>query len=43
MTVDPVSGAFLGLALLMILLGLKPLFFKKKDWRERLTEAEKGG
>jgi len=39
----PISATFLGLALLMILLGLKPLIFKKKDWRDRLTEAEKGG
>jgi putative tricarboxylic transport membrane protein len=39
----PISATFLGLALLMILLGIKPLIFKKKDWRERLTEAEKGG
>ena len=39
----PISATFLGLSLLMILLGLKPLIFKKKDWRERLTEAEKGG
>ena len=27
---------------IMILLGLKPLVFKKKDWRDRLSEAEKG-
>ena len=38
----PISAVFLALALVMILLGLKPLIFKK-DWRERLTEAEKGG
>jgi putative tricarboxylic transport membrane protein len=37
----PISAVFLVLALIMILLGLKPLIFKKKDWRERLTEAEK--
>ena len=37
----PISAAFLALALFMILLGLKPLLFKSKDWRERLTEAEK--
>ena len=38
----PIAATFLGVALVMILLGLKPLIFKKKDWRERLTEAEKG-
>jgi putative tricarboxylic transport membrane protein len=39
----PISAFFLVLALIMILLGLKPLIFKKKrDWRDRLTEAEKG-
>ena len=37
----PLSAVFLGGALVMILLGLKPLIIKKKDWRERLTEAEK--
>jgi len=39
----PLSAVFLGGALVMILLGLKPLIIKKKDWRERLTEAEKEG
>jgi putative tricarboxylic transport membrane protein len=39
----PIAVTFLAIALLMMLLGLKPLIFKKKDWRERLTEAEKGG
>jgi putative tricarboxylic transport membrane protein len=39
----PISASFLGLALLIMLLGLKPFIFKKKDWRERLTEVEKGG
>jgi putative tricarboxylic transport membrane protein len=38
----PISAVFLGGALIMILLGLKPLIWKKKDWRDRLTEAEKG-
>ena len=37
----PISAVFLVVALVMILLGLKPLIWKKKDWRERLTEAEK--
>jgi putative tricarboxylic transport membrane protein len=38
----PISAVFLVIALIMVLLGLKPLFIKKKaDWRERLTEAEK--
>ena len=38
------SWHWLQSALIMILLGLKPLLFKKKgDWRERLTEAEKEG
>ncbi|MCJ7493686.1 MAG: tripartite tricarboxylate transporter permease [Deltaproteobacteria bacterium] len=37
----PISAVFLVVALAMILLGLKPLIWKKKDWRERLTEAEK--
>ena len=39
----PIAVTFLAIALLMMLLGLKPLIFKKKDWRERLTKAEKGG
>jgi len=37
----PISAVFLAAALVMILLGLKPLIWKKKDWRDRLTEAEK--
>ncbi|MDP3040328.1 MAG: tripartite tricarboxylate transporter permease [Deltaproteobacteria bacterium] len=37
----PISAVFLVVVLVMILLGLKPLIWKKKDWRERLTEAEK--
>jgi putative tricarboxylic transport membrane protein len=39
----PIAAVFLAVALLMILLGLKPLIFKKKkDWRETLTDVEKG-
>ena len=38
----PISAVFLVVALVMILLGVRPLIWKKKDWRERLTEAEKG-
>ncbi len=37
----PISAVFLVGALIMLLLALKPLILKKKDWRERLTEAEK--
>ena len=37
----PIAVVFLAIALIMILLGLKPLIFRKKDWRERLTDAEK--
>jgi len=37
----PISAVFLAGGLAMILLALKPLLMKKKDWRERLTEAEK--
>jgi putative tricarboxylic transport membrane protein len=37
----PISAVFLVVALLMILLALKPLIKKGKDWRERLTETEK--
>jgi putative tricarboxylic transport membrane protein len=37
----PISVAFLILALIMILLSLKPLVVKKRDWRLQLTEAEK--
>ncbi len=39
----PIAATFLALGLIMILLGLKPLIFKKRgDWREKLTDAEKG-
>ena len=39
----PIAAFFLAVAVIMILLGLKPLVFKKKgDWREKLTDAEKG-
>lgn len=39
----PIAAVFLAVAVIMILLGLKPLLFKKKeDWRDRLTDAEKG-
>jgi putative tricarboxylic transport membrane protein len=38
----PIAAFFLAVAMLMILLGLKPLIFKKKDWRDRLSEAGKG-
>jgi putative tricarboxylic transport membrane protein len=38
----PIAGFFLVIALIMLLLGLKPLFVKQKgDWRDRLAEAEK--
>jgi len=37
----PIAAVFLAIAVIMLLLGLKPLFVKKRDWRERLTEAEK--
>ena len=38
----PISVTFLAVALVMILLALRPLLGKKKeDWRDRLTEAEK--
>jgi putative tricarboxylic transport membrane protein len=37
----PIAAFFLAIALIMLLLALKPLFIKKSDWRERLTEAEK--
>jgi TctA family transporter len=37
----PIAAFFLVIALIMLLLGLKPLFIKKRDWRERLTEAQK--
>jgi putative tricarboxylic transport membrane protein len=38
----PISALFLAVALVMVLLGLKPVIKKTKDWRERLTEAERG-
>jgi putative tricarboxylic transport membrane protein len=39
----PISVTFLGVALLMLLLGLKPLIWRRgQDWRDRLTRAEKG-
>jgi putative tricarboxylic transport membrane protein len=37
----PIAAIFLAIALIMVLMGLKPLFIKKKDWRDRLTDAEK--
>jgi TctA family transporter len=37
----PISAVFLGAALVMIFLAVKPLIWKRKDWRERLAEAEK--
>jgi putative tricarboxylic transport membrane protein len=37
----PICVFFLLATFVMILLALKPLILKKKDWRERLTEAEK--
>jgi len=41
----PVSAVFLAAALIMLLLGLRPLIQKgiKRGWREQLTKAEKGG
>jgi len=39
----PVSTLFLAAAVVMILLALKPLIWKKKGFRDRLTEAEKSG
>ena len=39
----PIAVVFLVVALVMILLGLKPLIFRKRgDWRDKLTDAEKG-
>ena len=38
----PISAVFLVGALIMILLAVKPLIWKKRGWRDRLTEAEKG-
>jgi putative tricarboxylic transport membrane protein len=40
-TTRPISVTFLVIAGVMILLGLKPLIMKQKDWRQRLTDAEK--
>ena len=37
----PISITFLVVTAIMILLALKPLIMKRKDWREKLTEAEK--
>jgi len=37
----PISAIFLLGALVMILLAVKPLIWKKRGWRDRLTEAEK--
>ena len=37
----PIAAFFLVIAVIMLLLGLKPLIVKERDWRERLTEAEK--
>jgi putative tricarboxylic transport membrane protein len=37
----PISAVFLTASLVMIFLAVKPLIWKKKDWRERLAEAEK--
>jgi len=37
----PISAVFLGASLVMIFLAVKPLVWKRKDWRERLAEAEK--
>jgi len=37
----PICVFFLLATFIMILLAVKPLILKKKDWRERLTEAEK--
>lgn len=39
----PVSATFLAVALLMIILAVRPVISKKKkDWRKKLTETEKG-
>jgi putative tricarboxylic transport membrane protein len=37
----PISAIFLAVALIMLLLGLKPLIVKSRDWRQKLTQAEK--
>ena len=39
----PVSVIFLVCAVVMILLAIKPLIWKKSGFRDRLTEAEKSG
>jgi putative tricarboxylic transport membrane protein len=39
----PVSTLFLSAAVVMILLALKPLIWKRRGFRDRLTEAEKSG
>jgi putative tricarboxylic transport membrane protein len=39
----PIAAFFLAVALAMLILGLKPLFIKKRDWREQLTKTEKEG
>jgi putative tricarboxylic transport membrane protein len=36
----PISAVFLGVALIMVVLGVRPLIWKKKDWRERLSQGE---
>jgi len=38
----PVSVIFLASAVVMILLAVKPLIWKKTGFREKLTEAQKG-
>jgi putative tricarboxylic transport membrane protein len=35
----PISAVFLGVALIMIFLALRPLIRKKRDWRARLSQA----
>jgi putative tricarboxylic transport membrane protein len=35
----PISAVFLGVALVMVLLAVRPLIWNKKDWRERLSQA----
>jgi TctA family transporter len=37
----PISATFLAVALIMILLDLKPLVMKGRDWRERWTATDK--
>jgi putative tricarboxylic transport membrane protein len=36
----PISAVFLAVALVMILLDLKPLIMKGRDWRARWTAAD---